>query len=61
MSLVGTSTSVTQFNKSLSLQGFIDAGGKFHDTEFYKACTDESDCVFFLMKWMQVFQKFWFF
>ena len=30
------------------LTGFIDAGGKFHDTEFYKACTDESDCVFFL-------------
>lgn len=30
------------------LTGFIDAGGKFHDTEFYKAYTDESDCVFFL-------------
>lgn len=30
------------------LTGFIDAGGKFHDTEFYKACTDENDCVFFL-------------
>ena len=30
------------------LTGFIDAGGKFHDTEFYKVCTDESDCVFFL-------------
>lgn len=30
------------------LTGFIDAGGKFHDTEFYKACTDESDCIFFL-------------
>lgn len=30
------------------LTGFIDAGGKFHDTEFYKACTSESPCVFFL-------------
>lgn len=30
------------------LTGFIDAGGEYHDTEFYKACTDENDCVFFL-------------
>lgn len=30
------------------LTGFIDAGGKYHDTEFYKACTDEQPCVFFL-------------
>ena len=30
------------------LTGFIDAGGKFHDTEFYKACTDDKDCIFFL-------------
>lgn len=30
------------------LTGFVDAGGKFHDTEFYKACMDEKDCVFFL-------------
>lgn len=30
------------------LTGFIDAGGKYHDTEFYKACTSEKDCVFFL-------------
>lgn len=30
------------------LTGFIDAGGDFHETEFYKACTDENDCVFFL-------------
>ena len=30
------------------LTGFIDAGGTFHETEFYKACTDENDCVFFL-------------
>ena len=30
------------------LTGFIDAGGNFHDTEFYKACTDENDCIFFL-------------
>lgn len=30
------------------LTGFIDAGGVFHETEFYKACTDENDCIFFL-------------
>lgn len=30
------------------LTGFIDAGGNFHETEFYKACTDENDCIFFL-------------
>lgn len=30
------------------LTGFIDAGGDFHDTEFYKACTSENECVFFL-------------
>ena len=30
------------------LTGFIDAGGTYHDTEFYKACTSENDCVFFL-------------
>lgn len=30
------------------LTGFIDAGGKYHETEFYKALTDEEECVFFL-------------
>lgn len=30
------------------LTGFIDAGGKFHETEFYKACTDDKPCIFFL-------------
>ena len=30
------------------LTGFIDACGDFHDTEFYKACVDEKDCIFFL-------------
>lgn len=30
------------------LTGFVDAGGNFHETEFYKACTDENPCVFFL-------------
>lgn len=30
------------------LTGFIDAGGKYHETEFYKALTDEDECVFFL-------------
>lgn len=39
------SNSIQQEHK---LTGFIDAGGNFHETEFYKACTDENDCVFFL-------------
>lgn len=30
------------------ITGFIDAGGEFHETEFYKACTDDIDCIFFL-------------
>lgn len=30
------------------LTGFIDAGGCFHETEFYKACNDENECIFFL-------------
>lgn len=30
------------------LTGFIDAGGKFHKTEFFKACTSDTPCVFFL-------------
>lgn len=30
------------------LTGFIDAGGQFHETEFYKACTSKEECVFFL-------------
>ena len=30
------------------LTGFIDAGGCFHETEFYKACSDENECIFFL-------------
>ena len=30
------------------LTGFIDAGGNFHETEFYKACTSENESVFFL-------------
>lgn len=34
--------------QEFKLTGFIDAGGKFHETEFYKACTDENDCIFFL-------------
>lgn len=30
------------------LTGFIDAGGKYHETEFYKAATCEDECIFFL-------------
>ena len=32
------------------LTGFIDAGGSFHETEFYKACTSENECIFFLVE-----------
>ncbi len=30
------------------LSGFIDAGGRYHETEFYRACTDDEECMFFL-------------
>lgn len=30
------------------LTGFIDAGGDYHETEFYKACTSDTECIFFL-------------
>lgn len=30
------------------LTGFIDAGGTYHETEFYKAAMDENECIFFL-------------
>lgn len=34
--------------QEFKLTGFIDAGGNFHETEFYKACTSDKPCVFFL-------------
>ena len=34
--------------QEFKLTGFVDAGGKYHETEFYKACTSEKKCVFFL-------------
>ena len=34
--------------QEFKLTGFIDAGGKYHETEFYKACIDSNDCVFFI-------------
>lgn len=30
------------------LTGFIDAGGTYHETELYKACSSKKDCIFFL-------------
>lgn len=30
------------------LTGFIDAGGTYQETEFYKACIDNEECIFFL-------------
>lgn len=30
------------------LTGFIDAKGEYQETEFYKACTSENECIFFL-------------
>lgn len=34
--------------QEFKLTGFIDAGGVYHETEFYKACVDDNDCIFFL-------------
>lgn len=34
--------------QEFKLTGFIDAGGNYHETEFYKACTSEKPCIFFL-------------
>lgn len=34
--------------QEFKLTGFIDAGGRYHETEFYKACTCGKKCVFFL-------------
>lgn len=34
--------------QEFKLTGFIDAGGCFHETEFYKACNNEKECIFFL-------------
>lgn len=30
------------------LIGYSDAGGKYHETEFYKACTSDNNSIFFL-------------
>lgn len=40
--------STSSIQQEYKLTGFIDAGGKYHETEFYKACTSKNDCVFFL-------------
>lgn len=34
--------------QEFKLTGFVDAGGKYHETEFYKACVSNKKCVFFL-------------
>lgn len=34
--------------QEFKLTGFIDAGGRYQETEFYKACMDEHDSIFFL-------------
>lgn len=34
--------------QEFKLTGFIDAGGDYHPTEFYKACTSENKAIFFL-------------
>lgn len=34
--------------QEFKLTGFIDAGGTFHETEFYKACTSDKPSIFFL-------------
>lgn len=42
--------------QEFKLTGFIDAGGKFHETEFYKAFNNGG--LFFLDEMVQVSQKF---
>lgn len=34
--------------QEFKLTGFIDAGGKYHGTQFYDACVNDGDCIFFL-------------
>lgn len=34
--------------QEFKLTGFIDAGGNYHETEFYKALSNDGDCIFFL-------------
>lgn len=34
--------------QEFKLTGFIDAGGNYHETEFYKALHNDGDCIFFL-------------
>ena len=34
--------------QEFKLTGFVDAGGRYHETSFYKACTSKKKCVFFL-------------
>jgi MoxR-like ATPase len=40
------STSAVQ--QEFKLDGFIDAMGDYQPTEFYKACTSEKECVYFI-------------
>ena len=34
--------------QEFKLTGFIDAGGEYHETEFFKACNDDKECIFFI-------------
>ena len=34
--------------QEFKITGFVDAGGDYQPTEFYKACADEEECIFFL-------------
>lgn len=34
--------------QEFKITGFIDAGGDYHETEFYKACTSSNKSIFFL-------------
>lgn len=40
--------SSNSIQQEFKLTGFIDAGGDYHDTEFFRACNDDKDCIFFI-------------
>lgn len=40
--------STNAIQQEYKLTGFIDAGGNYHDTQFYKAATCKDECIFFI-------------
>lgn len=40
--------STNAVQQEYKLTGFIDAGGNYHDTQFYRAATCKDECIFFI-------------